>query len=78
MASSKPYGKLPSKASSSIKPFTLNFPDSDIKQMHDLLKLTPIAAPIYENSLPDNDRHLGVRRDWLLEAKRVWETDFDW
>jgi microsomal epoxide hydrolase len=76
--STKPYGQLPANASSSVIPFDLHFPDADLKQMLDLLKLTPIAEPIYENSLPDGDRHLGLRRDWLIEAKRSWETDFDW
>lgn len=78
MASSNPYGKLPANASTAIKPFTLRFDDADIKHMLDLLKLTPVAEPVYENSLPDGDRHLGLRRDWLVEAKRVWETEFDW
>jgi hypothetical protein len=76
--SMKPYGHLPANASSSIKTFDLCFPDADLKQMLDLLKLTPVAEPIYENSLPDGDRHLGLRRDWLTEAKRTWETEFDW
>lgn len=78
MSSSNPYGKLPSGASSAIKPFAVHYPDGDIKQMIDLLKLTPVADPIFENSLPNGDRHLGLRREWLLEAKHIWETDFDW
>lgn len=78
MSTSNPYGKLPQNASQSIKPFTLHFPDADIKHMIDLLKLTRVADPIFENSLPNGDRHLGLRRDWLVEAKRVWETEFDW
>ena len=75
---SKPFGKLPEKASSSIKPFTIDFPDSELKRMVDLLKLTPVASENYENALPDSERHLGVRRDWLIKAKEHWETEFDW
>ncbi|ETN42813.1 uncharacterized protein HMPREF1541_01971 [Cyphellophora europaea CBS 101466] len=78
MAPSNPYGKLPQNASSSIKPFTVNFPEADIKHMLDLLKLTRVAEPIYENSLPNDDRYLGLRHDWLVEAKRVWENEFNW
>ena len=78
MAPSDSFGDLPSKAASNIEPYTLNVPDSDLKHLKDLLKLSPVAEPLYENSLPDGDRHLGLRRDWLMEAKRVWETDFDW
>ena len=78
MAQKNLCGKLPPNAASDIEAYTLQIPDSDIKHMQDLLKLTPVADPIYENSLPDGDRRWGVRRDWLVEAKRVWETDFDW
>jgi microsomal epoxide hydrolase len=75
---SKPFGELPQKASSSIKPFTIDFADAEIKRMIDLLKLTPVATESYENVLPNGDRHLGVRRDWLIEAKAYWENKFDW
>ena len=75
---SKSFGTLPEKASKSIDPFTIDLPDSEIKGMVDLLRLTPIASENYENSLPSEDRHLGVRRKWLIEAKKHWETKFDW
>ena len=78
MAQSKSFGQLPRNAASDIEAFHLNIPDADVKFMKDLLKLSPVAEPIYENSLPDGDRRLGLRRDWLIEAKRVWETEFDW
>lgn len=73
-----PFAKLPEKASKSVEPFTVDFPQSEIKGMIDLLKLTPVAGELYENSLAHNERHLGVRRDWLLNAKEYWETKFDW
>lgn len=78
MSPSKPFGKLPANAASEIQAYELHVPDADIKQMQDLLRLSPVGAPIYENSLPNGDSKLGLRRDWLIEAKRVWETEFDW
>ena len=78
MAQSKLFGELPSNAASNIEAYNLKIPASEIKHMQDLLKLTPVASPVYENSLLDGDRRLGLRRDWLAEAKRVWETDFEW
>lgn len=79
MSNSKPFGTLPKHASpDSIKPFTVDIPEQEVQQMLNLLKLTRVAGPIYENSLANGERSLGVRRDWLLEAKRVWETEFDW
>ena len=62
----------------SVQPFTIAVPDQDIEHMKALVKLSRIASPSYENSLPDGSRDLGLRRDWLLEAKKLWETDFDW
>lgn len=53
-------------------------PEDDIQRMRDLLKLSCVAGPVYENSLPNEGRNLGLRRDWLLNAKKTWETDFDW
>lgn len=78
MAPTKLFGDLPPNAAASIVPFDLRIPKSDVDHMQNLLKLTPLASPIYENSLPNGDRHLGLRRDWLVEAKRVWETEFNW
>ncbi|KAJ9610188.1 hypothetical protein H2200_004965 [Cladophialophora chaetospira] len=77
---SQPYefGSLPSGAASNIKPFNLHIPESALTRMKDLLNLSPVADAIYENSLPDSGRRLGLRRDWLVEAKRVWETEFIW
>ncbi|KAK5094106.1 hypothetical protein LTS08_008735 [Lithohypha guttulata] len=77
MASSS-FSKLPPTTSSSIKPFTITFPESDLQQLQDFLKLTPLPSQSYENSLPNGDRHLGLRLDWLSQAKKKWETDFDW
>lgn len=74
----KKFGKLPEGASKSIEPFAIDFPASDLKDLKALLQLTPIAGPVYENSLAGEDRHLGVRRDWLTNAKKHWETSFDW
>ncbi|KIX94634.1 uncharacterized protein Z520_09680 [Fonsecaea multimorphosa CBS 102226] len=78
MAPTKLFGDLPSNAAANIVSFDLHIPTSDVDHMRNLLKLTPVASPVYENSLPDGGRHLGLRRDWLVEAKRVWETEFDW
>jgi microsomal epoxide hydrolase len=74
----KPFSTLPPAASSNIKTFTISFPQSELQHLKDLLKLTPIPSPSYENSLPDSDRRLGLRRDWLASAKSYWENDFDW
>jgi microsomal epoxide hydrolase len=73
------YGDLPSSANTSaVEAFTIHVSGGDLERMHTLIKLSRVADPCYENTLPDGSRDLGVRRDWLLQAKKVWEVDFDW
>ncbi len=73
------YGVLPATADqTTVKPFTVHMPDEDVEHMKALLKLSRVASPCYENSLPDGTRDLGLRRDWLLQAKETWENNFDW
>ncbi|KAF2165285.1 hypothetical protein M409DRAFT_55708 [Zasmidium cellare ATCC 36951] len=78
MAQGKPFGNLPSGATSNVKPYELHIPEADVQNMKNLLKLCRLAGPVYENSMPGGKRTLGVRRDWLADAKQTWETDFDW
>lgn len=78
--SSSGFDTLPSSASSAIKAWKVNIPQESLDELNFLLKRTPLAPPTYENSLPEaEDRRLGVRRDWLLAAKKHWESGgFDW
>ena len=63
---------------SSIDPFEVHIAEEELEMLQQLLELTPIAAPTYENSLPRDDRKYGVRHDWLSMAKNLWEKSFDW
>ena len=71
-----PYTKLPSKAKAKPSPFTANIPDEKLKQMLDLIKLSPIGPQTYENT--DESRTWGITRKWLSSAKEQWTTKFDW
>ena len=71
-----PYTKLPSKAKVKPTPFKANISDSKLKQMLDLIKLSPIGIDTYENN--DTSRTWGMNRKWLSEAKDRWAAGFDW
>ncbi|KAK0704028.1 epoxide hydrolase 1 [Lasiosphaeria miniovina] len=76
---SKSYSTLPGTADKdAVRPFAVDIADTEVERMLALVKLSNVASACYENSLPDGSRRLGLGRDWLVEAKRVWETDFDW
>ncbi|KAK4639932.1 hypothetical protein QC761_700510 [Podospora bellae-mahoneyi] len=61
-----------------VTPYTVNIDQGQLDRTQTLLKLSPIPGECYENSLPDGSRKLGLRREWLVEAKRVWEEEFSW
>ena len=72
------FNTLPRNASNAIRPWEVNISQQDLDDLATLLKASPLAPPTFENSLPEQDRHLGLRRDWLSAAKQYWETQFDW
>lgn len=66
------------KTTPRIMPFTVRVSDDDLQQLDLLLRITSIAKPTYENSLPDGDRKYGMRHDWLKQAVEEWKNTFDW
>ena len=70
------YGVLPHNASLRINEFKASVPDSDLNDFKQLLRLSKIAPPTYENT--QEDRRFGVTRQWMLQAKEHWEYVYDW
>lgn len=64
--------------SANVTPFTVHISDDSLTQLDTLLRLTPIADPTYETSLPDGGRKFGMRYDWLTKAVEEWKSTFDW
>ncbi|KIW25784.1 uncharacterized protein PV07_08934 [Cladophialophora immunda] len=59
-----------------VRPMEIRIPDDAVEELKTLIRCSKIAGQTYENSLQDGS--FGVSRQWLLEAKRKWEEDFDW
>ncbi|GAM88923.1 hypothetical protein ANO11243_069570 [Dothideomycetidae sp. 11243] len=70
------YTKAPAKATAKPTPFTAKVSDEKLKQMLDLVKLSPIGPESWENL--DESRTWGMNRKWLSKAKDHWESKFDW
>lgn len=70
------YTKLPSKAKVKPTPFEANVSEDKLKQMLELVRLSPIGPATYENQ--DKSRKWGMTREWLADAKEQWATKFDW
>jgi hypothetical protein len=66
------------RSTSRITPFTVHIADDNLQHLGALLRMTPIAQPTYETSLPGGDRSFGMRQDWLKQAVWEWKNTFDW
>ena len=75
------FDKLPAGTdTAAIKPFKVEIPEQTLSEFKTLIKLSKVAVPSYENthSGEDTNFHFGIDREWLVKAKKVWETEYDW
>lgn len=71
-----PFSKLPASATINPTPFRVSIPQEKLDELQLLLKVSKIAPPTYENSLPD--RRFGVTSEWLTTIRDQWKNDFNW
>jgi hypothetical protein len=70
------YAQVPSTAKAQPKPFKVEIDANEIQVMKHLLAHSKIGPATYENQ--QTDRRFGMNRDWLIKAKKHWETTYDW
>lgn len=70
------YTQIPSKVKAQPKPFKASISDEKLTELKQLLKYSKVGPVVYENQ--QEDRRFGITRDWLINAKKEWETTFDW
>jgi len=70
------YAQVPSTAKVQPKPFKVEIDANEIQVMKHLLAHSKIGPATYENQ--QTDRRFGMNRDWLINAKKHWETTYDW
>lgn len=70
------YAQVPSTAKAQPKPFKVEIDANEIQVMKHLLAHSKIGPATYENQ--QTDRRFGMNRDWLIKAKKYWETTYDW
>ena len=69
------FSALPQNAKH-IEPFKLSIADKDISDLQQLLRLSRIPSPSFENT--QDDRRYGVTVNWLAQAKDYWLKQFNW
>lgn len=70
------FSKIPSKATIQPKPFEAHIDDQKLSDFKQLLKLSPIGPAVFENT--NGGRKYGMQREYLINAKKHWETGYDW
>ena len=71
-----PYSTVPKAATQQPERFELHVEENKLEDFKQLLRLSPVAKDCYENR--QQDRRFGVTREWMLNAKKHWENEFDW
>ncbi|RDW93004.1 epoxide hydrolase family protein [Aspergillus mulundensis] len=57
--------------------FTLHVTDSELTEFLDLVRLSKIGPSTYWNQHTDDGR-FGISREWLVNAKETWLSEFNW
>ncbi|EPE31760.1 alpha/beta-Hydrolase [Glarea lozoyensis ATCC 20868] len=69
------FAKFPARLPKGLTFFKVAIPQNEIDDMIKLLKLSKLPPETYETSM--ESRQYGVTRDWMIDAKKKWES-FDW
>lgn len=58
------------------RPFNLHVSDTELQELHQLLRLARFGPPTWENQ--HQDHRYGVPHDWLLLTRGYWLNGFNW
>jgi microsomal epoxide hydrolase len=70
------YSKLPPSTKLQFTPFKSKISDEQLQKLKQLIELSPIAPPTFENL--QEDGQYGVTRKWLMDAQRYWANEYSW
>lgn len=77
-SSKMPYDSIPFKATLRPEKFTAHVSDQELEDFKQLLKLSKLGPKTYENQNNNDERYLGIKREWLADAKSHWGTNYEW
>ncbi|KAH9845569.1 Epoxide hydrolase [Teratosphaeria destructans] len=74
------FDTIPSKASLKIQPFKAHVSQEELDDFKQLVRLSKIGPKTYENQITDvkDFTSFGISRQWMEDAKKHWETKYDW
>ncbi|KAF2429983.1 alpha/beta-hydrolase [Tothia fuscella] len=69
------FATLRAGALSTPQPFKVSIPEDQLRELHELIRLSKIAPKTFEGE--QDDRRFGITRNWLINAKAEWQK-WDW
>lgn len=77
---SQPFHQLPHKATIPLEPFSAEIPESVLEDLKRRIEDTPEIRETYETTgrAERDGEDLGVKKDWINEALKLWTGDFEW
>ncbi|WVQ71080.1 hypothetical protein IAR50_000605 [Cryptococcus sp. DSM 104548] len=72
------FANLPNQPTIPLRAFSISIPDTDIHELHSLLRCSRIAKESYENTTSAAEKNsFGVSREWLIGMRDEW-LRYDW
>ncbi|SCV68230.1 BQ2448_351 [Microbotryum intermedium] len=68
------FATIPRGATLDPKPFKISFSGQELSDLAQLARLGRLPVLTWVQT----DRKYGVKREWIVEAKKRWEDGFDW
>lgn len=74
-----PFANVPKYAKTQPTPYKVSVSEEKLSEFKQLLKLSRIGPETYEtlNANPEEGK-FGITRRWLIDAKKEWETNWQW
>lgn len=70
------FADPPAGAGIHLEPFKVAIPEESLQELQASLAHSRLGPVTYENS--QQDRRYGITREWLENAVKVWQHEFDW
>lgn len=70
------YANPSHKPTIPLQRFTVNTPQSELRDLNLRLESTRLPTEIFDNT--QTEENFGVTRKWMSDARNAWIQEFDW
>ena len=74
--SSTTFASFPHDPTIPVRPFTVQTKASELDDLRQLISVSRIASPIFENT--QTSQYFGLTREWIIHTRDYWLNQFNW